>query len=155
MTRKRASQRQSASRTSPARRAIADVIQPALVIALVGAGAVMYLCACARISMIECDLRRLERASEAQQAVEFELQQQLASLRNPERIQVHIEERELSSPRGTRHVHLTDVPATLYEALPASDTDRDTREIRLGRLPAGPDVPLYASAHSTWVAEVQ
>jgi len=157
MARRKTSQKQPAPtpRTSPARRVFTEIIQPALVIGLIGVGAVMYLCACARISMIECDLRRLERAGEAQQAVEFQLQQQLATLQNPERIQQHMEERELSSPRGTHHVHLTGVPPALYEALPTSDTDRDTREIRLGQLPAGPAAPLYASAGTNAVAEVQ
>ena len=123
---------------SPARRVWSRIIWPALVIGMIGAGAVVYLFACARISIIECDLKRLERAREAQQAAECELQQQLATLRNAERIQQHIAERELDRPRGTQRVYLTDVPPTLYEALPAADSDRDRREIRLGQLPDGP-----------------
>lgn len=157
MTRKAAVHRQSAPtpRMSPARRVWSELIQPALVIGMIGAGAVMYLLACARISTIECDLRRLERASEAQQAAEFELQQQLAALQNAERIQQHIVATGLDRPCGTQHVRLTDVPPALYEALPTADTDRDTREIRLGQLPAGADAPLYASGRQLASSRVQ
>lgn len=156
MTRKTGSRMQhpSAPRVSPARRVWTEIIQPALVIGMIGAGAVVYLFACARISIIECDLRRLERAREAQQAVEFELQQQLASLQDAERIQQHIAERGLDRPRGTQPVRLTNVPPALYEALPTPDTDRDSRELRLGQLPAEPGAPLHATGRQLASAQV-
>jgi hypothetical protein len=157
MTRKSASHSQSGSPpdVSSGRRVWSDLIQPALIIGMIGAGAVVYLWACARVSVIECDLRRLERAGEAQQAVEFELQQHLASVRNAERIQEHIARRELDRPSGTQHVHLTDVPPALYEVLPSADSDRDRQEIRLGELPAGADAPLHASGGRLASARVQ
>ncbi|MGI5817505.1 MAG: hypothetical protein ACOX9R_05345 [Armatimonadota bacterium] len=157
MTRQAASHRKSAPtpRVSSARRVWSDLIQPALIIGMIGAGAVVYLWACARVSVIECDLRRLERAGEAQQAVELQLQQHLASVQNAERIQAHIVEHQLDRPCGTRHVHLTDVPAALYEVLPTADSDRDSREIRLGELPGGADAPLHVSGRQLASARVQ
>ena len=157
MARKRGSQRKSAptDRISPARRVWSEIIEPALIIGMIGAGAVAYLFGCARVSVIECDLRRLERAGEAQQAAEFGLQQQLAALRNAERIEEHVRERELGRPDGTHEVRLTDVPPALYEILPTPASDRDTREIRLGQLPSGSDAPLYASGEGLAPPRVQ
>ncbi|MFO8079089.1 MAG: hypothetical protein R6V07_02180 [Armatimonadota bacterium] len=157
MGRQATSQMQSRStpRMSPARRVWSDIIWPALVIGMIGAGAVVYLFACARISIIECDLRRLDRARQAQQSAEYELQQQLAVLQNAERIQDHIVERELDRPRGTTHVRLTDLPPELYEALPTAGSDRERREIVLGQLAVGPGVPLHANGRQIASAQVQ
>jgi len=157
MARKTAALKQSrpAPRVSPAKRVWSEVIWPALIIGMIGAGAVVYVFACARISIIECDLRRLERAREAQQAAECELQQQLATLQNAERIQEHIAENDLDRPRGMRRVHLTDVPPALYEALPAVGTDRDRQEIRLGELSPGPGAPLHAAGSQIASARVE
>ncbi len=132
-------------RTSRVQRVWSELIKPALIITMVGAGAVMYLIACARVSVIECDLGRLERAASRQEVAELELQRQLAALRSADRVQEHIVERGLEPPRGAVHVSLVNVPPSLREVLPAGDSDRDTREIRLGRLPAGADAPLHAS----------
>ena len=157
MARETESQRKSrsASQVSPARRVWSEVICPALFIAMIGAGAVVYLFACARISIIECDLRRLERAQQAQQAAECKLHQQLAALQNAEHIQRHIADRRLDRPRGTHHVHLTDVPPALYEALPTASSDRDSREIRLGQLTGGAGVPLHGAGRQIASAEVR
>lgn len=157
MTRHTGSHSQSTTppQMSPARRAWSEFVQPALIIGMIGAGAVVYLWACARISIIECDLRRLERASEQQDAVELELQRQLATLQTAEQIQGHIVDRGLDRPRGTCHVVLNDVPPSLYEALPPADSDRDTREIMLGELPAGSEAPLHASARLLASARTQ
>ncbi len=145
MARQTGSRRRPPSRTSPAQRAWSDLIVPALIITMVGAGAVVYLVACARVSVIECDLRRLERAGSQQDVAELELQRQLAALQSADRVQQHIVERGLEQPCGTVHVSLTDVPPSLHEVLPAGDADRDTREIMLGQLPAGSEAPLHAS----------
>lgn len=123
-----------------------EVIKPALYIALAGAGAVLYLVACARVSVIECDLGRLERIIENERAMEFELNQQLAELRHVERIQEHIAERGLQPPRAHRQVRLTNLPASLYEALPEHGEERDPQEIGIGQLAEGIGAPLYASA---------
>jgi hypothetical protein len=148
-------QTRSTPRMCPARRVWSEIIWPALVVALMGAGAVVYLFACARISIIECDLRRLDRTREAQQAAECQLQQQLAVLQNAERIQHHIVERQLDRPRGTTHVRLTDLPPELYEALPTAGSDRERREIVLGQLAVGPGAPLHANGRQIASAQVQ
>ncbi|MFW5868348.1 MAG: hypothetical protein ACOCX2_11060 [Armatimonadota bacterium] len=157
MSRKTASQRQPGStpRVSPAGRVWSEVIWPALIIGLIGVGAVVYVFACARISIIECDLRRLERAREAQQAARCELQQQLATMQNAQRIQEHIEEEELDRPTGTRRVHLTDVPPALYEVLPTTGSDHDHREIRLGELSDESSDPLHADGRQIASARIQ
>ena len=132
--------------SSHAMRLWSEVIKPALYIGLVGAGAVLYLVACARISVIECDLGRLERIIENERVAEFDLQRQLAELRHAESIQRHIVERGLQPPSGHRHVRLTNVPESLYEALPDRDGDRDRREIGITQIAEGAEGPLYASA---------
>jgi cell division protein FtsL len=151
MSRRAGSHRQSppTERISPARRVWSEVIVPAIVIGLVGIIAVAHVYGCARISIIECDLRRLERACEAQEAAQIELKHQLAKLRNAERIQEHIARRQLDSPRGTHHVLLSDLPPGLYETLPAAETDTDRREIRLGQLAAVQDDSLSASGRDS------
>lgn len=122
-----------------------DVIKPALYIGLAGAGAVLYLVACARISVIECDLGRLERVIESEQTAELGLQRQLAELRHVERIQSHIAERGLQSPSGHRHIVLGHVPASLYDTFPEQVDDV---EIGVGQVAEGPERPLYAFAES-------
>jgi cell division protein FtsL len=133
-------------RKSPAQRTWSELIKPALIIAAIGAGAVLYLVACARISVIECDLQRLERACARQEAAELELQRQLASLQSPDRVQQHIVEHGLEPPTGIVHVALTDVPPSLQQVLPVGGEDSDTREIMLGQLPGGSQAPLHASS---------
>ena len=146
MSRHSGSQGQSAPpRRSSAQRTWSEVIVPALIIAMVGAGAVVYLAACARFSVIECDVRRLERAASQQDVAEMQLQRQLAVLQSADAIQQHIVECGLEQPSGTVHVSLTDVPGSLHEMLPVRDADRDTREIILGQLPPGSEAPLHAS----------
>lgn len=132
--------------TSAVARLWSEVIKPALFIGLAGAGAVLYLVACARVSVIECDLGRLERIIENERATEFDLQRQLAELRHVERLQQHIAERGLQPPRTHKQVRLTNVPASLYDALRVRDGDRDRREIGIGEIVEGPGVALYASA---------
>ena len=131
-------------RIPPMQRTWSELIWPALIIAIAGAGAVVYLVACARISVIECDLQRLERASARQEAAELELQRQLASLQSPDRVQQHILEHGLEPPTGVVHIALTDVPPSLEKVLPAGAEDRDGHEIMVGELPSR----LIASAQT-------
>lgn len=129
-----------------------ELLKPALIIALVGAGAVCYLVACARVSIIECDLRRLDRALEHKQTAELALQRQIAELQAADSIQQHISEYGLDRPSGREQVRLTSVPVALQDALPTPDSDRDTREILLGQIPLDSGMPLYASARNLQTA---
>ncbi len=129
-------QQHSQARTvSSAGRIWSELVKPALLIALLGAGAVMYLVGCARVSVMECDLRRLDSLLAEERALEFELQRQLAKERSTERIRLHIRKRGLQPPSGHKHVKLEDVPPSLYEALPRRDGDRELQEILVGQLP--------------------
>ena len=123
-----------------------SLIHPAIMIGMVGACAALYLVACARLSVIECDLRRLERIAEDEEARELDLHRHLAELRNAERIRAHIADRGLCRPVAVAHVVLEDVPPALQPALPTPERDLRTRQMRLGQLPAGATGPLYASA---------
>ncbi len=130
-----------------------EVVRPAIAIALVGACAVCYLVACARLSVIECDLRRLERIAQDEQGRELDLHRQFAELGNAERVRAHIIERGLCRPTAIAHVTLTDVPEALYSALPTAGSDERMRDMRLGQLPpaqlpAGAVGALYAPAPS-------
>ncbi len=119
-----------------------DLIRPAIIIALVGGAAVLYLLACARLSSMQCDLRRLERLVEDRRAQEMELRRRLAEIRKAEEIRSHITRRHLEKPRGYEHVRLADLSPTLYEALPSPERDR--REVRLGMIPPETQAPVYA-----------
>ncbi len=120
-------------------------IRPALIIGMVGAGVVLYLVACARLSTLECDRRRLERRVEEVRARELELHKQLAELRQTDRIRRHIAERGLTRPRGTIRVELRDMPPSLYAELPSADKRRRDLRARLGE--EQEDAPtMYASA---------
>ncbi len=123
-----------------------SLIRPAIMIGIVGACAVLYLVACARLSVIECDLRRLDRVAEDEEARELDLHRHLAELRNAERIRAHIADRGLCPPVAVAHVVLEDVPPALQPALPTPERDLRTREMRLGQLPPGATGPLHASA---------
>ncbi|MEA3402565.1 MAG: hypothetical protein U9R79_15105 [Armatimonadota bacterium] len=131
---------------SPAARLWSELIKPALVIAMVGGGAVLYLMGCARLSVIECDEQRLERLVQDERARELELHRRLAELRTADEIRTHIAQRGLCRPRGTLHVHLTDVPPRLYAALPTATTEEPPQEIRLGQRADEVRQPLLASA---------
>ena len=146
----------SKPRMSPVRRVWLEVVQPALVIGVIGAGAVLYLAGCARLSVIECDLARLDRACEQQEAVELELRRRLAQLQTPEAIQGHIAANDLGRPEGTLHVTLTDLPPALAAAFPFTEPGRERRQIGLGRLASAEhestrgSTGMIASAHAPW-----
>ncbi|MGC9318589.1 MAG: hypothetical protein ACP5KN_11230 [Armatimonadota bacterium] len=123
-----------------------ELIKPALVITMIGGGAVLYLVGCARLSVIECDEQRLERLVQDERARELELHRRLAELRTADQIRTHIAQRGLCRPRGTLHVHLTDVPPRLYAALPTPTTEKPPQEIRLGQHGNDARRPLLASA---------
>ncbi len=158
MTRHRRSQSSSAPtpRVSPIKRLWFELIRPALVIAAIGLAAVVYLYGCARLSVIECDLERLDRSIEQQHAVALDLQRQLAQLQTAERIQNHIAEHDLGQPRGTLQITLTDTPPELYAVLPSGDDDRDRKQIGLEDVASREQArleghsALLASAHSKW-----
>lgn len=153
MRRPASSIRHSATPAAP-RRAFAlatawvEVIRPAIAIAMVGACAVLYLVACARLSVVECDLRRLERIAQDEQARELELHRQFAELGNVEELRSHIVERGLCRPVDVAHVKLTEVPAALYPTLPTGAGDEGDGGRRLGQLPASRLAlgTLYAAA---------
>jgi len=158
MRRPASSSRQTGNSAAPRRRsalaaAWLEVIRPAIGIAAVGACAVFYLVACARLSVIECDLRRLEHLAQDEQGRELDLHRQFAELGNAERVRAHIIERGLCRPTAVAHVTLTDVPEALYSTLPTAGSDERMRDLRLGQLPPG-ELPagavgsLYASAPS-------
>ncbi len=126
--------------------AVWEVLVPAFCIALVGAGAVGYLVVCARLSVIECDLRRLERIADEEKARELDLHRQLAELRNVERIRSYIVERDLSRPMDVAHVVLKDVPPALYPILPTGGAEELGGEMRLGQLPPDMAGPLSPAA---------
>lgn len=111
------------------------MIGPALLIALAGLGAVIYLVACARLSVIECDQQRLERIAEDEQARELNLQRRLAELGNAEQIRAHVVARGLCRPVAVAHVSLTDVPPAVCALLPGAGREEQGRELRLGQLP--------------------
>lgn len=113
-----------------------NVIRPALAIAAVGAAAVLYLVTCARLSVIECDLQRLERVAEQEQMRELQLRRRLADLRNAGHVREHIAMRGLTRPADFTHVRLGEVPASLSAALP--DAAHEEPATRLGQLP--PDI---------------
>ena len=94
-----------------------EVVRPAIAIALVGGCAVFYLVACARLSVIECDLRRLERLAQDEQGRELDLHRRIAELGNAERVRAHIVDRGLCRPTAVAHVTLTDVPEALHRTL--------------------------------------
>jgi len=158
MRRPASSSRPSGTSAAPRRRsalaaAWSEVVRPAIAIALVGACAVFYLVACARLSVIECDLRRLEHLAQDEQGRELDLHRQFAELGNAERVRAHIIERGLCRPAAVAHVTLTDVPEALDLALPTAGSDQRMRDMRLGQLPpgqppAGAVGSLYASASS-------
>lgn len=125
-----------------------SLIQPALLIGLVGACAATYLIACARLSVIECDQRRLERIAENEEARELNLHRRLAELRNAEQIRAHIGERGLCRPVAVAHVSLTDVPPAVCAVLPGAGPEERGREVRLGQLPADTAGALYPSLAS-------
>jgi hypothetical protein len=112
-----------------------SLIGPALLIALAGLCAVIYLCACARLSVIECDQRRLERIAEDEQARELNLQRRLAELGNAEEVRTHVVAQGLCRPVDVVHVSLTDVPPTVCALLPGAGREEQGRELRLGQLP--------------------
>ncbi|MGD9495904.1 MAG: hypothetical protein AB7Y46_06315 [Armatimonadota bacterium] len=123
-----------------------SLVGPAVIILVVGVIATAHVAACARLSIIECDLQRLQRIAEDEKAQELALQRRLAALRNAEEIRAHVLQRGLCPPVAVAHVRLTDVPPALYAALPASQRGRDTRGTRLGQLPSDAAGPLFASA---------
>lgn len=139
-------QRSQTDSVAPAIRLWSDVIKPALYIGIAGAGAVLYLIACARVSVIECDLGRLERIIESERTAELYLQRQLTELRHAERIQAHIAERGLQPPRGHRHLRIGNVPVSLCEALIDQDADHDRWAAAITQSSGRVDGPLYASA---------
>ncbi len=141
----RSQERSRSDAVSPAGRLWSELIWPALCVAIAAAGAVTYLALCAQISVIECDLARLEQVMESKRSREFELQRQLAELRHAERIQKHIVERGLQPPSGHRHIRLTDIPPSLYGALPDSELDRDIRDADPAEVAGSPHRPLFAS----------
>ena len=144
-------------RTAPARPARSNtfgalwssLVRPALLISFAGACAVFYLVSCARLSVIECDLRRLERTAQDEQAHELGLHRELAELRNAEQIRAHIVDRGLCRPVAIAQVRLTDVPLELAQVLPTRDGGREAAEVRLGQLPSGLSDSLDAPAAST------
>lgn len=125
-----------------------SLIRPALTIGLVGACAVLYLVACARLSVIECDQRRLERIAEDEEARELNLLRRLAELRNAERIRAHIAERGLCRPVAVAHVRLPDLPPAVCAALPGAEGREQGAPIRLGQLPPDTAGALHSSPAS-------
>lgn len=127
---------QSGPPVRPGAEVWSSLVRPALTIGLVGACAVLYLVACARLSVIQCDQRRLERIAEDEEARELNLHRRLAELRNAEQIRAHIAQRGLCRPVAVTHVSLTDIPPAVRAALPDPEREERGRDIRLGQLPS-------------------
>ncbi len=97
-----------------------ELIKPALIIAALGLAAVLQISACARVSVIEWDLRRLEAQERDYASTILDLNRQLADLRAAQNIREHIRDRRLTKETAVEDVTLTGVPEELLAELPRS-----------------------------------
>jgi len=115
----------------------AQLIRPALVIALIGTLAVVYLWACARLSVMDCDKRRLQRIAADDEARRAELRTEAAARRSADRILAHAGDRGLKKPRALVHVTVDEVPESLWAEMPRDGSPPPDEGVRLGQLAPG------------------
>lgn len=122
------SRRQLSRRRGPSRLTMlwAELLRPALVIAFVGVGAVIYISACARVSIMEWDLHTLEQRAAADRDDCLELQRRIADACKSSVIRDHVAENGLTREAATAEVAIDSVPRELLSELPRPTDAGDT-----------------------------
>jgi len=121
-------------RLSPGLSLWCRLIKPALLIALLGAMAVLHLLACARLSVVECDRQRLRRIAADDDARRVQLCRRLTEHRSAEFILRHAKERGLEKPAAVVHITVDEVPQPLWADIPREAPQAAGSAFRLGQL---------------------
>jgi len=120
----------------------AELIRPAILIALVGFGGVIYISACARVSIMEWDLQRLQQQADEHRERCEELERQIAEAGKSSLIRDHVAERGLTQETEIAEVTVDGVPGELLGQPPAA------AEVELAEhtsTPAGGDALIAAA----------
>ena len=102
-------------RSSRLRALWSEFLRPAIVVAAIGAGAVLYISACARVSIMEWDLRTLQQRADERREECILLQRQIAEARKSSVIREHVAEHHLAHAEVTAEVTVSSVPDELLD----------------------------------------